>query len=110
MSAQQDDVPLALRDQFPPEETAVLSGQQAIEQLGPAILPSQPSSNSEEVSPNSRSKSEMNFWSMLPFSLRLLGPLARASGSLTPGICFFLPCAGISPASASTTYHLQSLE
>ena len=34
MSAQQDDVPLALRDQFPPEETAVLSGQQAIEQLG----------------------------------------------------------------------------
>ena len=45
MSAQQDDVPLALRDQFPPEETrpAVLSGQQATEQSGPATLPSQQS-------------------------------------------------------------------
>ena len=74
MSAQQDDVPLALRDQFPPEETAVLSGQQAIEQLGPAILPSQPSSNSEEVDNGSEASTHT-----------LLPPYAAASFRATAG-------------------------
>ena len=86
MSAQQDDVPLALRDQFPPEETAVLSGQQAIEQLGPAILPSQPSSNSEEVDNGSEAMiaSPSRPWSNLqPSGGRL--DMASLGGSLHQG-------------------------
>ena len=86
MSAQQDDVPLALRDQFPPEETAVLSGQQAIEQLGPAILPSQPRSNSEEVDNGSEAMlaSPSRPWSNLqPSGGRL--DMASLGGSLHQG-------------------------
>ena len=118
MSAQQDDVPLALRDQFPPEETAVLSGQQAIEQLGPAILSSQPSSNSEEVDNGSEAMiaSPSRPWSNLqPSGGRL--DMASLGGSLHQGGRPSSPCSQTSldtaprgTSACTTLLHLMMLQ